>query len=473
MIHTIRTALLAVVLVAPVARADLRDDALAAAKKATVFLHREVSTDGGYLWRYSADLTLREGEGVVKSRTVWVQPPGTPAVGEAFVELYDATGDSVFLDAAKAAADVLRRGQMHSGGWQAQVELDEDRARKWAYRVYPPHRKRKDQSSLDDDKTQSALRFVMKLDRALRFQDKIVHEMAMYALDGLINKGQYPNGAFPQVWTDAARDPKDHPVKPASYPDTWSREYQGHQSYWYRYTLNDNLVPDVIDTLLLAADIYGDRRYHDAAVKVADFVILAQMPEPQPAWAQQYSYDMHPIWARKFEPASITGGESQGVIDALMTVYRRTGDRRYLKPIPRALAYLKRSELPDGRLARFYELKTNRPLYFTRDYKLTYDDSDMPTHYGFKVSSKVDKLRDKYEKLARTPADELMPEPRLPRVTASLEREVRRVIDAMDARGAWVTDEGLRYHKKPGSVIDMRVVVRYLNTMAEYLAASR
>ena len=61
-----------------------------------------------------------------------------------------------------------------------------------------------------------------------------------------------------------------------------------------------------------------------------------------------------------------------------MKIYRVTGDKKYLEPIPRALAYLKKSRLPDGRLARYYELKTNRPLYMTRDgdeYSLTYDDS--------------------------------------------------------------------------------------------------
>ena len=41
------------------------------------------------------------------------------------------------------------------------------------------------------------------------------------------------------------------------------------------------------------------------------------------------------------------------------------GNKTYLKPIPRALAYLRRSLLSDGRLARYYELKTNKPLYLT------------------------------------------------------------------------------------------------------------
>ena len=288
--------------VAPCMAGDLRADARSTAIQACTFLHRHVSVEGGYLWRYSADLSLREGEGVVDTATVWVQPPGTPAVGEAFVRLYVATGDDVFLLAALDAAEALRRGQMRSGGWQAMIEFEPQRRRKWAYRLAPPGRKRKDQSSLDDDKTQSALRFVMQLDRALEFRNERVHEMVLYALGGLVDKGQFPNGAFPQVWTSDPRNPNDYPMKPASYPETWPREYQGHNEYWYRYTLNDDLMPDVIDTLFLATDIYGNRRYHDAAVRAGDFLLLAQMPDPQPAWAQQYGYDMHPIWARKFEP---------------------------------------------------------------------------------------------------------------------------------------------------------------------------
>ncbi|MCG8511228.1 MAG: pectate lyase, partial [Rhodospirillales bacterium] len=278
-------AIIGICLLASPCRADLRAEAEAAAKRACTFLHKQVSTEGGYLWRYSADLSLREGEGIVTTQTVWVQPPGTPAAGEAFVRLYEATGEQVFLAAALDAADALRRGQMRSGGWQAAVEFEPKRRKKWGYRLDPPNSKEKDQSSLDDDKTQSALRFIMQLDRALAFKNETVHEMALYALDGLVSKGQFPNGAFPQVWTGGPRDPKGFPIKQASYPESWPRAYQGHQNYWYRYTLNDNLMPDVIDTLFLAADIYDDKRYHDAAVKAGDFLLLAQMPDPQPAWA--------------------------------------------------------------------------------------------------------------------------------------------------------------------------------------------
>lgn len=460
----------------PAMPASPRETALQAAKHATAFLIEHVASHGGYVWRYSDDLQLREGEGVVDETTIWIQPPGTPAVGEAFVRLFEATGDPLFREAALAAAEALRQGQMRSGGWQASIEFAPERRKKWAYRVEPQHAKQKDQSSLDDDKTQSAIRFLIRLDRALGFEHATVHDTVTYALDGLLEHGQFANGGFPQVWSDSRHASEFSPATRARYPETWSRVYQGHQEYWTQPTLNDSLMTDVIDTLFLAADVYDEPRFRQAALRAADFLLLAQMPEPQPAWAQQYNAAMHPIWARKFEPPAITGGESQSVLRTLLDVFRHTGDERYLEPLPRALAYLEASMLPDGRLARFYELRTNTPLYFTRSYELTEDDSDLPTHYGFTVSSKLGSLRREYEKLRSLSLDErtaLTDRPTsfaVPEKKVS-EKAVHSIVAAQDDRGAWVTEDGLRYHKQPGTVIDMGVAVRNLTTLANYLAS--
>lgn len=147
---------------------------------------------------------------------------------------------------------------------------------------------------------------------------------------------------------------------------------------------------DVNRLLFAAWEVYTNDVYLAAARRTGGFMRLAQLPEPQPAWAQQYDFAMRPCWARKFEPAAVSGGESQTLLQALAELYLVTGDTGYLEPIPRAVAYLKRSRLPDGRLARFYELRSNRPLYFTLDYHLTYSDANMPTHYAFKIGYGVD-----------------------------------------------------------------------------------
>ena len=116
---------------------------------------------------------------------------------------------------------------------------------------------------------------------------------------------------------------------------------------------------------------------------------------------------MSPRWTRRFEPPAITGGESQGVMRTLLVLYRATGKKKYLEPLPRAIEYLSTSRLPDGRLARFYELKTNKPLYFTRyDYELTYSDANMPTHYAFKSSCNLEGIVNEDETLiAKDPSE--------------------------------------------------------------------
>jgi len=462
-------------------RADepqLPTEAAAALAKATDFFVNKVSAEGGYLWRYSEDLSRGEGEGKASSTTVWVQPPGTPTVGMAFLDAYRRTGEGYCLDAARKAGYCLARGQLRSGGWDYRIEFDPKSRSRYAYRVDAEGdaASRRNTSTLDDNTTQAALRLLMELDRALDFQDRRIHEAAEYALAALL-AAQYPNGAWPQRF-DEPPDAAKHPVKRASYPESWSRTFPSDDYKGY-YTFNDNALADVIDVMFIAAGIYGDSRYRAAAEKGGDFMLLAQMPQPQPGWAQQYDADMHPAWARKFEPPSITGGESQGVMLALLQVYRHTGDKKYLEPIPQAVEYYRKSLLDRGQLARFYELETNRPLYFTKDYQLTYSDADMPTHYAFKVGQKLDRIEDEYRRLLAAKPEDLIAKPGV-RKTASrpserMISEVEKVIGAMDERGAWAEAGSLRYddpERPTRRIIDCRTFIANVNLLSQYLAAT-
>lgn len=459
------------------AEGDLPRAAASALHRSVAFFHQKVAKHGGYVYLYSADLAKSEGEGKTGPDTIWVQPPGTPAVGSALVEAYQRTGDAACLAAAKDAGEALIRGQLRSGGWTNSIEFaPEDRAR-MAYRVDQPLPKKRQRnvSTFDDDKTPAALRFLMQLDQALGFKDERVREATQFALDSVL-KVQFPNGAWAQGFEEVP-DPAKHPVLKASYPDDWPRKYPGGD-YWWFYTFNDNNISRTIETLLLADDIYDDPRYRAAALKAGGFILLAQMPDPQPAWAQQYNFEMHPVWARKFEPPAISGGESQQLLGTLMDLYIESGDRKYLEPIPRALAYLKKSQLPDGRLARFYELKTNKPLYFVRNtYELTYSDADLPTHYGFQVSSNLDRLQRRFDEVSTWTPQQVQAErdkqPR-PDKASSLEKRVREIIAAQDDRGAWVEDGRLKYHGKGDDttrVISSATFIKNLDTLGRYLAA--
>jgi hypothetical protein len=455
------------------------EDALDAMRRAASFYVDEVSTEGGYHFYYAEDLSYGRSESAEGPTQFEYQREATPVVTLAYLDAYDATGDVLFLDAARKASDAYLRGQLCSGGWDYLVELDPEKRKAYQYRADGNcGAGARGVTNLDDNVTQSAVRVLMRLDRALDFKDGRLHEAVRFALDKLV-EAQYPVGAWPQRF-NAPPDHARFPVERASYPDTWARTWPG-PDYQHHYTFNDNTVSDAIDLMLEAARIYDEPRYLASAERGGQFILLAQMPDPQPAWAQQYDADMHPAWARVFEPPAVTGGESQGVMRTLMVLYRETGDSKYLEPIPRALAYLKASILPpvdrevEARqrvsgpvLARFYELRTNRPLYITKGtrmnaaglgsrlvdgYELSHDDRSVITHYAVLTSGAgLEEIEQDYQALVAMDRSTLRRPDRLtglspwaqrpqpPRTRDELAIEAREAIAALDRRGAWVTE---------------------------------
>ncbi len=452
-----------------------RAEAVAALRKAADFFHTHCAKHGGYVWRYSRDLKLSEGEAETGPDTIWVQPPGTPAVGLAFLDAYEATSDRFYLDAAKDAADALVKGQMQSGGWHYAVHFDPAERAKWGYRdnaAYRPARRGRDTQNLtviDDDTTPAAVRFLARIDRALEFKERAIHEAALFALDSLL-VAQYPNGGWSHNYD---RYPQPHstdefPVLQARFPETWSRKWLN--DWPGRYYTNDNIAGNMLATMLDAWEVYGDDRYLASANRTGEFFLRAQLPDPQPAWAQQYDRSMQPCWDRKFEPPAISGLESQYVLDALLRLYRKTGEERFLAPVPRAIAYLKKSRLPNGRLARFYELETNRPLYFTKDYELTYNADDSPTHYGFEFDSRLDEFAAGHRRLLEDgPREKPKPADR-----EKLAAEAQAIIDGMDDRGAWVDARGMKGFRKASleGVIQSETFVRNVGTLVRYLQST-
>jgi PelA/Pel-15E family pectate lyase len=472
-----------------------RAQAELALRKAAEFYLQKVSTRGGYHYYYAEDLSYGRSEHGEGPTQIEVQREATPIVGLTYLRAYDATGDRFYLEGARAAAHALVLGQHCSGGWDYIIEFDPEKRKKYPYRAdnnCGVANSGQYYTTLDDNVTQGAVRLMMRVDRELKFEDKKIHEAVLFALDQLI-KAQYPNGAWPQRFYQFS-DPAKFPVKKASYPESWSRTWPG-PDYRFLYTFNDNTISDLIDMFLEASRIYGDDRYRKAAEKGGSFILLAQMPDPQPAWAQQYDLDMHPAWARNFEPPSITGGESQGIIRVLLVLYAETGDKKYLESAQRALDYLKRSVLPptenpsearrrikpgDPVLARFYELKTNRPLYITKGtrvsvldrgatlvggYQLSYSDESVITHYAVLISgAQLGEIETDYKRLlSADPATIRRPvklrglspwsyrDPPLP--------DIKEIIARMDARGAWIEEGNIGKADRVVSVFAAREMV--------------
>ncbi len=419
--------------------------------KAVDYLRSDVAYGGGYLNYYLEDLSDQWGEGHATRTQNWIQPPGSPSVGFAFLRAWEATGDQFYLDGAKEVADALVYGQLECGGWAYIVDHSPEGAKRWFY-----HHNRdsndeslksgRNQATFDDNVTQHATRLLMAMDQALEEKDQAIHDAALYALEFIL-EAQHESGGWPQRYPPSGR------------------------GYGDFFTFNDNTIRDCTDVMMIAYRTYGDERYAEAVRKCGDFIIKTQLPKPQAVWGQQYDFDLKPAWARRFEPPGPCGGESRGVLRLLTEITLFTGDEKYLAPIPAALDWYKSSQLPDGRWARFYELKTNRPLYFTSDnrtsYWLTYDDSDCPDHYGFKGQSYPSRTETAYNEIKEKGIEQYLKDREPKQMTEQeriakaedMEGTVREILDAQDERGRWV-DKGL---------IKMPTFERNIQRLAAYL----
>ncbi|MDF1738841.1 MAG: pectate lyase [Verrucomicrobiales bacterium] len=406
------------------------DEVNAALLKAAVYFHGEVAVEGGYVYYVSPDFSRRLGEGKASSTEIWVQSPGTPTVGMAYLSAYKATGQKFFLKAATDAGRALVYGQLESGGWRNSIDFDSKGPRVDQYRNGKG--RGKNYSTLDDGITQEALTFLIRLDEALNFEDEEIHGAVEYALPRLL-AAQFPNGAFPQVWLGPV---KTQGEMPASFPDYDWRTEGRIKEYWDQYTLNDGLAGTVSRLLIEADRVYGKPEYRAALEKLGHFLISAQLPEPQRGWAQQYGPEMHPIWARAFEPPAVSGRESEDAMKTLLRIAHYTGDESYMAPVVAGVKYLESSLLPDGRLARYYEMETNRPLYMERSgkvYSPTFDDSNLPDHYGWKTAPELDLIKDAYRAATRgEDPDRVFESP----VTQD---GVKAILDSLDSEGRWVS----------------------------------
>lgn len=443
-----------------------------AMKKATAFYTEKLAQHGGYASSWEKDLSMAYVEGKKSPTAISIQPPGTSTVGFALVRAYQGTGDEQFLKAARAAAQALIECQLASGGWPADYDFDSAKGKKFHLRqqalagdVEPG--KRNALSTLDDNKTQSALLFLLELAHLPESKDdRPLQDCLKFGLDSLLG-AQYPNGAWPQQFSGPA-DPAT-PVVKARYPEDWPRTFP-KENYVSFYTLNDGNMQKIVQLLLRAHELTGEARFLESAKRAGDFFILAQMPEPQPAWAQQYNHQMEPVWARKFEPPCVTGGESMSTMQTLFLLFLETGEEKYLKPLPAALAWYERSALPDGQYARFYELKTNKPLYFVKDtYELVYDDSNLPTHYGFKLDS-VKRDLDQMKKALERPRGDFLAKRNAPDSEKTWTSKAKGAADktqqalkAQQAEGYWLK----------GDKIDAGEFIRHMNAMATFVEGAR
>jgi PelA/Pel-15E family pectate lyase len=276
---------------------------------------------------------------------------------------------------ARAMADNVIQWQSPQGGWPKNTDLA----------VPPPSPealaemlRRGGGNTIDNGATTTPMRFLALMVQATR--DTRYRAAFERGVDYLL-AAQYPNGGWPQYF----------PLR---------------KGYYSHITYNDDAMVNVLTILRDVAagkppyDFVDDPRRARAAAAVArgiDCILRTQIKQDGKltAWCAQHDETtLEPAWARNFEPPTLSGGESVGIVRFLMEIEQPTPE--IIAAIEGAVAWLRAVAIRGTRLegftasdgrrdrrvvadpaaeplwARFYELGTNRPVFTGRDKVIHY-----------------------------------------------------------------------------------------------------
>lgn len=384
----------------------LLNDSKSAMLKATRFMMEKVSTNGGFVWYYTPDMSRRWGEMEATRTMIWLQDPGTTLVGHTLLDAYNATGEEYYYQAACKVANAIIYGQSAEGGWNYLVDFAGDRALQQWYATIGKNGWRLEEyqhyygnSTFDDNVTSDAARYLLRM-----YMTKLAPEYKP-SLDkaiGFVLKSQYPNGGWPQ-----------------RYPLMGGFCKNGHPDYTSYYTYNDDVIKENVRFLIQCYLALGEQRFLDPIRRGMDFYLLSQ--DSCGGWGQQMDLEMHTAGARTYEPAALLPKNTAAIIDQLLDFYTYTGDVKYLQPIPAALKWLERTKLPqelteNGRYThpQFLEAGTNKALYPHRkgsnviygSYYVDGNCQNLLAHYGGRTFVDIKSLEERYRQTLQLSPEE-------------------------------------------------------------------
>lgn len=280
---------------------------------------------------------------------------------------------------ARRAADTVLRYQSQHGAWPKNTDLLATNSAATLAAIQAGGKA----DTIDNNGTTLPINFLARVAQATG--DTNYRTAVLRGLDYLF-AAQYTNGGWPQFF----------PLR---------------KGYYSHITYNDGAM---IRVLLIMRDVAekkapfefvdGERRARaaEAVKRGMDCILKTQIKQggrPTVWCAQHDEQTLAPAWARKYEPPSLSGCESVGIVRFLMSVEKPTpeiiaaveGAVRWLDAVAikgERLEIIRRDVgKPDRKLvadaaaprlwARFYELETNRPLYLDRDSVPHYDLSEI------------------------------------------------------------------------------------------------
>ena len=312
-------------------------------------------------------------------------------------------------DEAVRIADNLLLYQSDTGGWPKNIDmakvLTEGEKTSLLKQQRDAH-----ESTIDNGATYSQLNFLARVFTAKKLMRH--KEAFLRGVDYLL-KAQYDNGGWPQY-------------------------YPLRAGYYSHITYNDNamigvmrLLRDIARKRPDYAFVDEDRRLRSekAVERGIECILKTQVvvEGKRTVWAAQHDeVTLAPAPARKFEPVSLTGSESVGIVRFLMGIEHP--DDRVIGAIEAAVAWFEKSKITGIRYvekadasklhgfdrvvvkdsnagplwARFYEIGTNRPIFIGRDARVRYDVAEIEDErrngYSWYVSEPAELLNKDYPK---------------------------------------------------------------------------
>ena len=323
------------------------------------------------------------------------RPTRAPYLRAPFLDVAgDLSGDS-----ARRVADVVLSFQTPSGGWSKHVDMTV-RPRQPAESYYSESDRWQYIATIDNGATTGQMRFLADVIEATgepRYRDSFLRAFAYLA------SAQFPNGCWPQV-----------------YP------LQG--GYHDAATFNDDATVNVLRVLRdmawgRMAWVSAVDRERAAAMldRGIDCILATQVvvDGKRTAWGQQHDpLSLAPVQARSYEPAALSGRESAGITELLMTLrnpndatvtavhsavdwFRATAIHGYAYDFERGLT-AKGGAGPIW--ARMYEIGTNRPIFSNRDGVIRYawnELTDRRTGYAW-FGEEPAAVLERYERWSRS-----------------------------------------------------------------------
>jgi PelA/Pel-15E family pectate lyase len=309
-------------------------------------------------------------------------------------------------DEAVRVADNVLLYQHDEGGWSKNIDM----ARVLTEREHAELVKLKSEtgSNIDNGATYTQLIYLARVYTARKLERH--REAFLRGLDYLL-KAQYDNGGWPQY-------------------------YPLRKGYYTHVTFNDGAMVNVLRLLRDVARKRSAYRFVDedrrlraekAVAKGVELILKTQVVigGKRTIWGAQHDeVTLAPAPARKFEPASLSAGESVGIVRFLMAI--ESPDARIIEAVESAIAWFRNSQVcglrwverrdaskPGGYArsavsdpkappiwARFYEIGTNRPVFAGRDgvvrYSVNEIDEERRNGYGWYVEEPAELLEKDY-----------------------------------------------------------------------------